>query len=315
MSEFTYNKKQFLLDGKPFTIISGAIHYFRVVPEYWEDRLKKLRACGFNTVETYVAWNLHERKEGKFDFSGRLDIVRFIEIANSLGLNVIFRPGPYICAEFEGGGLPSWLLTYPKIKIRCNDPNYLKKVRPYYRELFTRVSPYLCTKGGPIIMVQIENEYGSYGNDHAYMRAIANIYKEYGRDCLLFTADGSCDYMIEGGTLPEYPAVMNFGSNPKEAFDALDRLHPGQPICVGSFGVVGLTIGGKSTTFVRPKRRFPICEKCLKWARRLTFICFTAVRILGSLTEQTTVKDLVAVDMRQPLLVTIIAPHFQSRGI
>jgi beta-galactosidase len=235
MSEFTYNKKQFLLDGKPFTIISGAIHYFRVVPEYWEDRLKKLRACGFNTVETYVAWNLHERKEGKFDFSGRLDIVRFIEIANSLGLKVILRPGPYICAEFEGGGLPSWLLTYPKIKIRCNDPNYLKKVRPYYRELFTRVSPHLCTKGGPIIMVQIENEYGSYGNDHAYMRAIANIYKEYGLDCLLFTADGSCDYMIEGGTLPEYPAVMNFGSNPKEAFDALDRLHPGQPYMCGEF--------------------------------------------------------------------------------
>ena len=235
MSEFTYNEKQFLLDGKPFTVISGAIHYFRVVPDYWEDRLKKLRACGFNTVETYVAWNLHERKEGEFDFSGGLDIVRFIKIAHSLGLKVILRPGPYICAEFEGGGLPSWLLTYPQIKIRCNDPNYLAKVKPYYRELLTRVSPYLCTRGGPIIMVQIENEYGSYGNDHEYMRAVANIYREYGLDCVLFTADGHCDYMIEGGTLPEYPAVMNFGSRPKEAFDALDRLHKGQPYMCGEF--------------------------------------------------------------------------------
>ncbi len=235
MSQFTYNEKQFLLDGKPFTVMSGAIHYFRVVPEYWEDRLKKLRACGFNTVETYIAWNLHERREGKFDFSGGLDIVRFVEIAHSLGLKVILRPGPYICAEFEGGGLPSWLHNYPNMNIRCNDAQYLAKVKPYYKELFTRILPYLCTRGGPIIMVQIENEYGSYGNDHEYMKAVADIYRECGLDCLLFTADGHCDYMIEGGTLPEYPAVMNFGSRAKEAFDALDRLHPGQPYMCGEF--------------------------------------------------------------------------------
>ena len=107
MSELSIRGKQFLLDGKPFTVISGAIHYFRVIPDYWEDRLKKLRACGFNTVETYVAWNLHERREGEFCFSGGLDIVRFIEIADSLGLKVILRPGPFICEEIEGGGLPS----------------------------------------------------------------------------------------------------------------------------------------------------------------------------------------------------------------
>ena len=235
MSVFTYNEKNFLLDGEPFTVISGAIHYFRVVPEYWEDRLKKLRACGFNTVETYVAWNLHERREGEFCFEGELDIVRFIETAASLGLRVILRPGPYICSEFEAGGLPSWLLRYPDLRIRCNDPRYLEKVRPYYRELLSRVRPYMCTRGGPIIMMQIENEYGSYGNDHDYMRAVAEIYREYGADCLLFTSDGPCDFMIAGGTLPEYPAVMNFGSRPKEAFAAVARLHPGQPPMCGEF--------------------------------------------------------------------------------
>ena len=235
MSVFSYNEKSFLLDGAPFTILSGAVHYFRVVPEYWEDRLKKLRACGFNTVETYVAWNLHERREGEFDFSGGLDVVRFIETAAALGLKVILRPGPYICSEFEGGGLPSWLHNYPNMRIRCNDPLYLEKVRPYYRELFCRIAPYLCTNGGPIIMVQIENEYGSYGNDHAYMRAVADIYRENGIDCLLFTSDGPSDFMIEGGTLPEYPAVMNFGSRPAEAFAAVARLHPGQPPMCGEF--------------------------------------------------------------------------------
>lgn len=235
MSVFSYNEKDFLLDGVPFTVLSGAIHYFRVVPEYWEDRLKKLRACGFNTVETYVAWNLHERREGEFDFSGGLDIVRFVRTAAALGLKVILRPGPYICSEFEAGGLPFWLHNYPNMRLRCNDPLYLEKVRPYYRELLSRIVPYLCTNGGPIIMVQIENEYGSYGNDHAYMRAVADIYRENGIDCLLFTSDGPSDFMIEGGTLPEYPAVMNFGSHPEEAFAAVARLHPGQPPMCGEF--------------------------------------------------------------------------------
>lgn len=235
MSAFSYNEKSFLLDGAPFTVLSGAVHYFRVVPEYWEDRLKKLRACGFNTVETYVAWNLHERREGVFDFSGGLDIVRFIETAGALGLKVILRPGPYICSEFEAGGLPAWLHNYPGMRIRCNDPLYLEKVRPYYRELLTRIAPYLCTNGGPIIMVQIENEYGSYGNDHDYMRAVADIYRECGLDCLLFTSDGPCDFMLEGGTLPDFPAVVNFGSRPLDCFAALLRYHPGQPPMCGEF--------------------------------------------------------------------------------
>ena len=235
MKTFTYNEKEFLLNGKPYTLVSGAVHYFRIVPEYWEDRLKKLKACGFNTVETYACWNLHERKEGEFDFSGMLDIERFISIAEKLDLNVIVRPGPYICAEWDFGGLPSWLLKYPDISLRCNDPRYLEKVRPYYRELLSRIRPHLCTNGGNIIMVQIENEYGSYGNDKEYLRKVVEQYIENGIDCLLFTSDGTTDIMLNGGTLPEYLSVANFGSRPEERFAALRRFRPNQPIMCGEF--------------------------------------------------------------------------------
>ena len=130
MRSFTYKDDQFYMDGEPFQILSGAIHYFRVVPEYWEDRLKKLKACGFNTVETYTCWNLHERREGQFDFTGILDLERFISTAEKLGLYVIVRPGPYICAEWEFGGLPAWLLKEDHIALRCDDPRYLQKVTP-----------------------------------------------------------------------------------------------------------------------------------------------------------------------------------------
>jgi beta-galactosidase len=127
MGILTYDKSRFLMDGKPYRIISGAMHYFRIHPDYWYDRLSKLRACGFNTVETYTCWNLHERREGEFDFSGILDIERYVSTAESLGLNVIIRPGPYICSEWEFGGLPSWLLRYQGMGLRCSDPLYLKR--------------------------------------------------------------------------------------------------------------------------------------------------------------------------------------------
>ncbi len=235
MSFFSYKGKDFTMDGKPYRIISGAMHYWRIVPEYWEDRLKKLKACGFNTLETYTPWNLHERREGEFDFSGNLDIVKYIELAEKLGLNVIVRPGPYICSEFDFGGLPSWLLRYPDMQLRCNDPQYLAKVKPYYRELLSRIRPHLCTNGGGVIMVQIENEYGSYGDDKEYLRAVADIYRECGIDCLLFTSDGPSYWMLSGGTLPEYLSVANFGSKPEEAFGLLSDFRPDQPSMCGEF--------------------------------------------------------------------------------
>ncbi len=235
MATFTYDEKDFLLDGCPFQILSGAMHYWRIPADYWEDRLQKLKECGFNTVETYTPWNLHERKEGIFDFSGDLDIVRYIETAERLGLKVIVRPGPYICSEFEFGGLPSWLLSYPQMHLRCNDPQYLAKVRPYYHELLSRIRPHLCTQGGGILMVQVENEYGSYGDDKAYLRAVSDIYREEGIDCLLFTSDGPCYSMLNGGTLPDTLCVANFGSRPREAFTLLSDFRPGQPSMCGEF--------------------------------------------------------------------------------
>ena len=232
--EFTYHDGQFFLNGEPYTIISGAIHYFRTLPEDWEDRLKKLKACGFNTVETYTCWNLHERQEGVFDFSGLLDIVRFIETAERLDLNVILRPGPYICAEWDFGGLPSWLLKYPNIALRCDDPLYLDKVRPYYGQLLSRIRPHLCTNGGNVIMVQVENEYGSYGDDKTYLRKVVDIYRENGIDCTLFTSDGTCRWMLSGGTLPEVLAVANFGSHVPQIL-TLREFQQDRPLMCGEF--------------------------------------------------------------------------------
>ena len=148
----TIDQEDFMIDGKKTKIISGAIHYFRVVPEYWYDRLSKLKACGFNTLETYMCWNLHEETEGYFNFDGMLDIVKFIEIAKELGLYVILRPGPYICSEWEFGGLPAWLLTKPGLKLRCNEPQFIHYASRYLKEVFKRVKPLLIENGGNIIM-------------------------------------------------------------------------------------------------------------------------------------------------------------------
>lgn len=160
----------FYLDNKPFKVISGAIHYFRVVPEYWQDRLEKLRLMGCNTVETYVPWNLHEAQEGVYQFDGILDLRRFIQTAQEVGLYVILRPAPYICAEWEFGGLPYWLLQDPMMKLRFDYPPFMEKITRYFAHLFTQVRDLQITQGGPIIMMQVENEYGSYANDKEYLR-------------------------------------------------------------------------------------------------------------------------------------------------
>ncbi|MBQ4354981.1 MAG: beta-galactosidase [Clostridia bacterium] len=235
MAILTYNDTSFLLDGKPYTIISGAMHYFRIPREYWTDRLLKLKECGFNTVETYTCWNLHEENEGQFCFDGMLDIAEYVRTAQALGLNVILRPGPYICSEWEFGGLPAWLLSYKDMDIRCNDPVFIEKVRSYYHALFDQVRPYLSSNGGNIIMVQIENEYGSYGNDKEYLRAVVDIYRECGVDCTLFTSDGACWWMLGGGTLDEFLCVANFGSHPRENFAMLEKFRPNQPKMCGEY--------------------------------------------------------------------------------
>ena len=235
MRHLTYDKDRFYLNGEPHTILSGAMHYFRIPREYWRDRLQKLYECGFNTVETYTPWNLHEPREGEFDFEGNLDVAAFIAEAAAVGLDVILRPGPYICAEWEFGGLPAWLLTYGDMALRCNDPLFLSKVERYYDALLPRVRPYLGSAGGPLLMLQVENEYGSYGNDKDYLRAIKAIYERHGMDCLYFTSDGPCYSMMQGGTLDGVLAVANFGSRPRERLGFLKQYRSDQPLMCGEY--------------------------------------------------------------------------------
>lgn len=229
MPKLTISGEQFLYDGKPFRILSGAVHYFRVVPEYWEDRLKRLRACGLNTVETYVAWNLHEPHKGDFRFEGATDLAAFIRLAGSLGLKVIVRPGPYICAEWEFGGLPSWLLGEPGLELRCLNKPYLDRVDAYLDAVMAQLRPLLCTNGGPVIALQVENEYGSYGDDGAYLDWLRRGLLRRGADTLLFTSDGPTDRMLSGGTLPDVFKTVNFGSGHAEALAKLAEHQPDGP--------------------------------------------------------------------------------------
>lgn len=220
-NSFEIKDSEFYLDGKPFKIYSGAMHYFRTLPEYWEDRLLKLKLAGFNTVETYVCWNLHEPQKGTFNFSGMLDIVRFIETAQKLGLYAIVRPGPYICAEWDFGGFPAWLLKDKNIELRCNNEIYLGHVKDYLEKLVSILKPYFITNGGNIIAMQVENEYGSYSNDKKYLRALCDIYDELGIDVLKFTSDGTWCNMLSGGTIDGVLPTLNFGSRASSAFNAL----------------------------------------------------------------------------------------------
>ncbi|MBO5036899.1 MAG: beta-galactosidase [Clostridia bacterium] len=235
MSVFEVRNDGFYYDDNKMPVLSGAMHYFRTLPEYWEDRLRKLKACGLNTVETYIAWNIHEKREGEFDFTGIADIERFIEIAGSLGLFVILRPSPYICSEWDFGGLPAWLLADKNINVRCSCPLYLEKVTNYYKELIPRLTKYQCTNGGPVIMFQIENEYGSYGNDKKYLRYLKDLMIELGVNVQLFTSDGGTFTHLNGGTLPEVFKVANFGGWPDEDFNCLAEFQPNMPLMCGEF--------------------------------------------------------------------------------
>ncbi|PAV31145.1 beta-galactosidase [Virgibacillus profundi] len=229
MTKLKVQGNELHLNNEPIQIISGAIHYYRVVPEYWEDRLLKLKACGFNTVETYIPWNLHEPKEGQFNFEGIANVEEFIRTAQRVGLHVIARPSPYICAEWEFGGLPSWLLADSNMKIRSHYEPYLEKVDNYYDVLLEKLTPLQQTNGGPIIAMQIENEYGSYGNDKKYLNHIKDGMLKRGVDVLLFTSDGPTDLMLEGGTVEDVYATVNFGSRPEQSFAKLQEHFPNTP--------------------------------------------------------------------------------------
>ncbi|WP_326734126.1 glycoside hydrolase family 35 protein [Streptomyces sp. NBC_01022] len=225
----------FTLDGEPFRLLSGGLHYFRVHPGLWADRLRKARLMGLNTVETYVPWNLHQPRPGEFRTDHGLDIARFLDLAAAEGLHVLLRPGPYICAEWEGGGLPSWLLAEPGIRLRTRDPRFLAAVDDYFDRLLTPLRPYLATRGGPVLAVQVENEYGAFGNDTAYLEHLADSLRRCGVDVPLFTCDQPDD--LARGSLPGVLATANFGSRSAQSMAELRTQQPTGPLMCTEFWI------------------------------------------------------------------------------
>ena len=223
MSGFEIRDK-FYLNGKPFRIISGSIHYFRTVPEYWQDRLEKLVNCGCNTVETYIPWNFHEPKQGEYIWNGMHDICRFIETAQKLDLYMIIRPSPYICSEWEMGGLPAWLLKDPSMRLRCSYKPYLDAVESYYSVLMPKLAPYQIDNGGNIIMMQIENEYGYYGNDTSYLEFLRDTMRKYGITVPFVTSDGPwSEFVFKSGMVDGALPTGNFGSSAEWQFGEMRR--------------------------------------------------------------------------------------------
>ncbi|MEV6169908.1 beta-galactosidase family protein [Streptomyces sp. NPDC051954] len=229
MSEFTVGDTDFLLDGRPVRLLSGALHYFRVHEAQWGHRLAMLRAMGLNCVETYVPWNLHEPAPGSFRDVAALG--RFLDAAREAGLWAIVRPGPYICAEWENGGLPHWVPGHP----RTRDERFLRPVEDWFRRLLPEVAPRQIDRGGPVIMVQVENEYGSYGSDAEYLRRLADLLRGEGVTVPLFTSDGPEDHMLTGGSVPGVLATVNFGSHARVAFETLRGHRPQGPLMCMEF--------------------------------------------------------------------------------
>jgi beta-galactosidase len=244
----------FELDGKPFRILTGEMHYPRIPRARWDDAMQKAKALGLNAITTYVFWNVHEPRPGVYDFTGQNDLGEYLSAAHRAGLKVILRPGPYACAEWEFGGYPAWLVKDPTVVVRSTDPKFMQPVAKWFRRLGQEVQPYLAANGGPIIAVQVENEYGSFGSDHAYMEQMKDLVISSGiggknpkkavdedgkslpqdTGTMLYTADGGVQ--LPNGTLPELPAVVNFGGGQaKSELARYEAFRPNGPRMVGEY--------------------------------------------------------------------------------
>ncbi|MEI5522989.1 glycoside hydrolase family 35 protein [Streptomyces brasiliscabiei] len=231
----TWDGGRFHRHGVPHRVLSGALHYFRVHPDLWRDRIRRLADLGLNTVDTYVPWNFHQpREDTPPRFDGWRDLERFVRTVGEEGLDVIVRPGPYICAEWSNGGLPSWL-TARDLAIRSSDPAFTTPVGRWFDDLVPRIAALQACEGGPVVAVQIENEFGSYGDDHAYLRWNRRALAERGIRELLFTADGPTDLMLDGGTLPGTLTAVTLGSAPDAARALLGSRRPDEPFLVAEF--------------------------------------------------------------------------------
>ena len=209
-SRFRVEGNDFLLDGKPFQILAGEMHYPRIPRALWRDRLRKLRALGCNTLSAYMFWNIHEQAPGVFDFSGDLDVAAWVQTAQEEGLFVLLRPGPYVCAEWDGGGLPAWLFPDGGTPARALDPRFMKPSARWLSRLGEELAPLQIDRGGPIIMTQIENEYGAVGSDQRYLLALRDATRAAGFAGQLYMVDGAS--VLDRGTLPGIPAGINFGT-------------------------------------------------------------------------------------------------------
>lgn len=232
---FEAGKGSFLLNGEPFVVKAAELHYPRIPRAYWEHRIKQCKALGMNTICLYVFWNFHEEKPGKFDFTGQKDLAEFCRLCQKNDMYVILRPGPYVCAEWEMGGLPWWLLKKKDIRLREDDPYFLERVAIFEKEVANQVAGLTIQKGGPIIMVQVENEYGSYGESKEYVAKIRDIVRENFGDVTLFQCDWASNFQLNA--LDDLVWTMNFGTgaNIDEQFAPLKKVRPDSPLMCSEF--------------------------------------------------------------------------------
>ncbi|MDO0909702.1 beta-galactosidase [Streptomyces sp. DT2A-34] len=238
MSALTTSPDGFLLHGEPFRIISGAMHYFRIHPDQWADRLRKARLMGLNSVETYVPWNLHQPDpDGPLVLDGFLDLPRYLRLARDEGLHVLLRPGPFICAEWDDGGLPAWLIADHDIRLRTGDPRFTGAIDRYLDALLPALLPHMAAAGGPVIAVQVENEYGAYGDDSAYLKHLEQAFRSRGVEELLFTCDQADPEHLATGSLPGVLATATFGSRVDQNLAELRRHQPEGPLMCAEFWI------------------------------------------------------------------------------
>ncbi|XP_077290508.1 ectoderm-expressed 3 [Arctopsyche grandis] len=277
--EIDYERDIFLMNNEPFQFVAGSLHYFRSPHQYWKEKLRAMRAAGLNAVTTYVEWSFHEPEYRQYKWTGDKDLVKFIETAQEEDLYVILRPGPYICAERDMGGFPYWLLTrYPNIKLRTNDPDYESEVRGWYAQLMPKIQSLLYSNGGPIIMVQVENEYGSYAAcDKVYMSWLAELTENWVRgDALLFTTDGYSVNALSCGSTPGAYATVDFGTgtNLTAAWEAMRKFSPRGPLVNSEFYPGWLTHWGENAISVSSSKVVETMEKMFAYNASFNFYMF-----------------------------------------
>lgn len=271
---FALGASDFLLDGAPFQAVACELHPARIPAEYWAHRIRMARAMGCNAIAAYVFWNHHETAEGLFDFAtGNRDLARFLRLVQAEGLWVILRPGPYVCAEWDFGGIPPYLLRIPDLRIRCLDARYMTAAERYMERLAAVVRPLLVTRGGPILMLQVENEYGSYGNDRAYMRRLRDVWVRAGIDVPFYTADVATPSDLEAGHLEGAAVGLNPFSEESQA-ELARKVAPGVPVFSAETYPGWLTHWGEP--WARPKLDGLLKEVAFLLAGRRSFDLYVA---------------------------------------